>query len=158
MTNAYKIFLCATLLFFTEGAVLAQTRFSAKVLTGVNLSQIDGDRQQGYRKRGLSLGLNGSIFIAPDFDVSTELWYNQKGADYKKPAGFGEFPSTISLNYSEVALLFNYHFLPNRTEQYYTQSLHVGLSYGRLLGSSTAIFKDNQPLTQLETEVTSRSP
>lgn len=157
MDYIYRIFIMAFLLFFTEEGT-AQARFKATALAGINMSQIDGDKQQGYRKAGVSLGLNGSVFIRPDFDVSAELLYNQKGA---KPNSNGTTISdskyslgTFSFHYSEVALLANYYYNPNKSKTYYTQSLHVGLSYGRLLKSSISIIKNNVPFTQLESEVT----
>ena len=157
MNNVFKTIIVAFFLFFTEGGI-AQTRFKAAVMAGINQSQIDGDKQQGYRKSGVSLGLNGSIFIRPDFDVSTELLYNEKGAKPSENQINKEVKSysTFSLRYSEIALLANYYYAPNRERTYYTRSFHVGLSYGRLLKSATSIVQKNLSVPKLESEISSQ--
>ncbi len=148
MKNYLETITIAFFLLFTEGG-FAQARFKAAAFAGVNFSQIDGDRQQGYRKVAASLGLNGSIYIRPDFDISVELLYNQKGSK-PNPDDKGKQNitlNTFSLDYSEVALLLNYHYGPNNLKTYYTRFLFAGLSYGRLLKSSATIIRNNQPLT-----------
>ena len=154
MNNVYSIIIVALSTLFTEG-VMAQNRFKATVMGGLNMSQIDGDKQQGYRKPGLSLGLNGSIFIRPNFDISTELLYNQKGAKPKATAVFNpkDLYSTLTYHYSEVALLGNYYFNPNNARSYYKNSIHIGFSYGRILKSSIKITQNNLPFTALEADV-----
>ncbi len=156
MRNYLKTIILSSFLFFTEG-VFAQARFKAAALVGINLSQIDGDHQQGYRKRGVSLGLDGSIYIRPNFDISTQLLFNQKGA---QPSRENKNTHNLALNYfslyySEVALILNYHFFANPTKQYYTRSFFIGLSYGRLLKSTTTVILNNQPLTALADKVQS---
>ncbi|MBL7817924.1 MAG: PorT family protein [Saprospiraceae bacterium] len=157
MNYAVKIIFVASLLFFTEGAV-AQARFKAMAFAGVNLSQINGDKQEGYRQKGVSLGLNGSIFLRHDFDISTELLYNTRGArpdrNYLGQPNINY--STFKLHYSEVALLLNYHYHLSGSRNYYTQCLTAGVSYGRLLKSQTSIIRDNVPFTALENEVSSK--
>ena len=157
MNYVYKTIIVAFFLLFTEGGI-AQARFKASAFAGFNKSQIDGDKQEGYRKSGLSLGLDGSIFFRPDFDVSTELMYNVKGAkpDLDGNSQAANNHSAFSFRYSEVALLGNYYYRPNASKTYYTQSIHVGLSYGRLLRSSTTIIKNNLPSEKLESEVTNK--
>ncbi len=155
MNYAYKTLIVVFCVFFTEGG-FAQTLFKAAAIVGVNLAQIDGDRQQGYRKPGVSLGLDGSIYIRPDLEISTQLLYNQKGSKPSPDATGGTINtiySTFSLDYSEIALLLNYHFRPNGSRTYYLNSIYAGLSYGRLLKSSTTFIRNNQPYTTLENEV-----
>ena len=162
MNNNYKTFIVAFLLFFTEGRVVAQTRFKATALAGINFSQIGGDKQEGYRQRGVSLGLGGSLYLRPDIEIGTELLYNVKGAkpNTEIPAnGLGfdnNYFSTFSLAYSEIALFSNFHLSPNFEKKYYKRSFLVGLSYGRLLKSSTSIIKYNTRLTAFETAVSSQ--
>jgi hypothetical protein len=152
MNSNYKIIILLLFLFFTEG-VVAQRRFRATALAGLNLSQIDGDRQDGYRKAGLSLGLNGGIYINPAFDISTELLYNQRGAVPNKDFALTETRSKFSFQYGEVALLANFYLRPNAAKTYYQRSVHLGFSYGRLLKSSTSISVQNASLPLLETEL-----
>lgn len=159
MNNICKILMVALLLFFTEGDIFAQGHFKATALAGINFSQIDGDQQEGYRKPGVSLGLCGSIYIRPDIEIGTELLYNAKGAIPNSgiPAnglGFDDkYFSRFSLNYSEISLFGSFHFKPNFVKKYYARSLQFGLSYGRLLKSSTSIIKYNTPVTSLETTI-----
>lgn len=150
-----EIFAIALSLFFTEGGI-AQARFKATTFAGINFSQIDGDRQQGYRHVAGSLGLEGSIYIRPDFDISVQLMYNQKGA---KPNPEDKNRQNITLNtfaldYSEVALLFNYHYGPSSLKTYYTQAIFAGVSYGRLLKSSASIVQNNQLLEPFSASLT----
>ncbi len=154
--NYHKIITLISFLFFTEGG-FAQARFKAAAFAGINFSQIHGDRQQGYRKLGASLGLNGSIYIRPDFDISTQLLFNQKGSQPSRDNKntYNLALNYFSLNYSEVVLMFNYHFYPNLTKKYYTRSFFVGLSYGRLLKSTTTVTLNNQTLTAFADKVQS---
>jgi hypothetical protein len=155
MKALYKIIFLAFFLLFTEG-VTAQARFKATAFAGINLSQIDGDKQDGYRKRGLSLGINGSIFINPAFDISTELMYSTKGASLTGNINADQpnnYFSTFDLKYSEIALLTNFYLRPNLDRTYYTRSVHMGFSYGRLLQSATSIYKGNQVATKIESDI-----
>jgi hypothetical protein len=158
MHALYKIIILSCCLLFTEG-VIAQARFKATVSAGLNMSQIDGDAQDGYRKPGLSLGLNGSVFINPAFDISTELLYSEKGAKVTGNINADQrntYFSNFTLKYSEIALLANFYLKPNATKTYYRRSVHMGFSYGRLLQSSTAIFRGNQRATKIESDVVSQ--
>jgi Outer membrane protein beta-barrel domain len=155
MNAFYKIIILAFFSIFTEG-VTAQPRFKATVFTGLNLSQIDGDKQDGYRKPGLSLGINGSIFINPAFDISTELMYNVKGAALSGTINADQrntYFSTFDLKYSEIALLTNFYLRPNSAKTYYTRSVHMGFSYGRLLQSDIAIYRGNQVMPAIQSDI-----
>jgi hypothetical protein len=155
MNALYKIILFVFCLLFTEG-VTAQARFKATAFAGINLSQIDGDKQDGYRKPGLSLGLNGSIFINPAFDISTELMYSVKGAALSGNLNADQrntYFSTFDLKYSEIALLTNFYLRPNSAKTYYTRSVHMGFSYGRLLQSDIAIYRGNQAMPMIQSDI-----
>ena len=95
MRRYFKTITLVSFLFFTEGGY-AQARFKASAFAGINLGQIDGDRQQGFRKLGASLGLDGSIYLRPDFDISTQLLFNQKGA---QPSSDNKSTHNLALNY-----------------------------------------------------------
>jgi hypothetical protein len=145
MNYVYSIVLVALFCLNTEG-VSAQNRFKASVMTGLNFSQIHGDNQDGYKKKGVNLGLIGSMVIKPDFEICTELLYNEKGtsAGSLSPYRRDHFYSNISLKYSEMALLAHYFFRPQIADNYYKQSLKIGVSYGRLLKSQTDISINQQ--------------
>jgi hypothetical protein len=125
-------------------------------MAGINFSQINGDVQDGYQKKGPSLGLTGSVVVSPDFEICTELLYNEKGAKPNSNKGFqvDNYYSTFSLKYSEVALLAHYFFKPKIAENYYEQSLKIGFSYGRLIKSQTNIIQNHIAATTLEQYLT----
>ena len=157
MENVYKFFLVACICFITEGGI-SQNRFKAGAMVGINMSQIDGDKDEGYRQPGLLLGLNGGFFINPNFDISTQLLYNEKGAKPNPDAApkpdfnYGNF----SFKYSEIALLANFHYDANNAKNYYRQSIHVGFSYGRLFKSITVITRNNTPNLEFQDDLVSK--
>jgi hypothetical protein len=140
---------------YTEG-VIAQSLFRATAIGGVNLSQVDGDLQQGYRKKDISVGLSCAAIIRPDFDVSLELFYNPQGA---KPASEGSNQTSklfadMSLHYADVIGLFNFHSIPLKSRSFYRQTIKLGFSYGRLLKSDINIrYNGRIPLEEYDKEL-----
>lgn len=136
---------------YTEGAQAQQNRFRATLISGINLSQIDGDLQKGYRHQAYNIGLSSAIIFKPNFDISLEAFYNQKGA---RPSPQGtqtsRINSSIDLNYADIVGLFNFHAFPHRSKEFYTQTIKIGFSYGRLLSSHTDIKYNNIRLTEYE--------
>ena len=135
---------CSCLL--ANATLRAQTEqhFRAGVAAGVNLSQIEGDAQQGYHKIGASIGVKGAYCFKPNFDLSAELLYNARGTrdnpfDDPYAADNKQLRLKANLNYADVLLAANFHFAPDKDNNYYRQSLQVGVSYGRLLSSSVAV-------------------
>lgn len=147
-------FLSIFLALNTEGGY-AQSRFRATVIGGINLSQIDGDLQQGYRKKDVCFGLSSAYIFKPDFDISLEAFYNPRGA---KPASLIDSPmelyrTRIDLKYADVAALFNFHGYPHRSKLYYIQTLKFGVSYGRLLKSDVEMLKGTTRNTEYEQQI-----
>jgi Outer membrane protein beta-barrel domain len=151
MNNLYAIIFIAFFSVHTEGS-FAQNRFKASLMAGLNMAQIKGDLQDGYKKKGASLGLIGSMILSPDFDICTELLYNEKGAAPGQISDLSprSFYSNISLKYSEMSLLAHYFFKPLVEQNYYQQSIKIGVSYGRLLKSETSISQNNIALKTIE--------
>jgi Outer membrane protein beta-barrel domain len=148
-----RISCLALSLFLCTEVIQAQSRFRATVIGGVNLSQIDGDLQQGYRKKNLSVGLSCAAVFKPDLDVSAELFYNPRGA---RPSPEGSPQSsklfaTMNFQYADAVMLFNFHSFPHKTKDFYRQTLKLGFSYGRLLKSGIDI-KYNGRVAQTEYE------
>lgn len=125
----------------------AQQRFTGGLFAGVNLAQIDGDFQQGYRKKMFGGGIRAAMIINRKFDIGTELMYNGKGAQPSASDISSRNPNFyMTMHYAEAALTANFHF--DQTEQGYNQkTVQIGLSYGRLLSSSNEISK----FTKLDT-------
>ncbi len=152
---AQIVFLTIIIFCYTEGGA-AQSRFRATIIGGVNLSQIDGDIQQGYRKKNVNIGLSCAAVFKPDFDISLEAFYNPRGA---KPVSSGDFQgsklhATMNLQYADVVGLFNFHSFPHRSKDFYRQTLKLGFSYGRLLKSQVDVkYNGRLSLTEYEQEL-----
>ena len=130
-----------SLIFWFSTTVSAQNRFAGGVFAGVNLTQIDGDFQQGYNKRMFGGGIRAAMILTKNFDIGTELMYNGKGA---KPSDSDKSSRTpnfyMTMHYAEAALMANFHF--DQTEEgYNSKTIQIGLSYGRLLNSKVEILK-----------------
>jgi hypothetical protein len=136
--------LCLLFILFAPLWVQAQkytSPFKAGVTAGVNLTQIDGDEQFGYNRRGYNFGLRGAMIIRKNMDISTELLFSQRGTE---PGSTEKAKNKrtiyVALNYAEVPFLFNFFY--DRSEiGHYRWNLYGGLSYGRLLKSQTKILK-----------------
>ena len=73
--------------------------FRASVAAGINLSQIEGDGQQGYTKIGASIGAKGAYCFKPNFDMSAELLYNSRGTrSISKNSGTSALENGNALN------------------------------------------------------------
>ncbi len=132
------------LLFFAQNTLLAQkysSLFKAGATAGVNLSQIDGDEQFGYKKKGFNFGLRGAVILRKDMDISTELLYSKRGAEPStNEQAKNKRLAYITLHYAEVPFLFNY-FYDKSEFGHYRWNFYIGMSYGRLLKSETTILK-----------------
>jgi hypothetical protein len=126
--------------------------FRASIAAGTNFSQIGGDGQAGYHKIGAAIGVKGAYCFKPNFDISAELMYNSRGSrnnPFKPKATYldKDVQLKAELNYADIALAANFHFMPNENYTFYRQSLQVGLYYGRLLSSKISanrgIFRDD---------------
>jgi hypothetical protein len=141
--------------FHTEGGYAQQSRFRATAIGGVNLSQIDGDFQEGYRRKNVCIGLSSAVIFRPDFDISLEAFYNPRGAQ-PLPEGTTQqtrYRTTIDLKYADVVALLNFHAFPHKSKLYYVQSLKIGMSYGRLLNSSVAMRYNNLSFAEYEQQI-----
>lgn len=130
-----------TCFYFISTTLSAQQRFTGGLFAGMNFAQIDGDLQQGYRKKMFGGGIRAAMIINRKFDIGTELMYNGKGAQPSatdKASRNANFYMTM--HYAEAALTANLHF--DQAEGGYNQkTVQIGLSYGRLLSSSNEISK-----------------
>ena len=132
------------LFIFVQTALFAQkysSPFKAGATIGLNFTQIDGDEQFGYNRKGLNFGLRGAVILRKDMDISTELLYSERGA----LPGNNEKTATkrtinIGLKYADVPFLFNYYY-SKADDGHYRWNLYIGVSYGRLLRSQTSITK-----------------
>jgi hypothetical protein len=141
--RTWQLFLIigALLLCGTQSAEAQRRRFAPKqrfhigVITGVNLSQVDGDGTAGYNKRGVTAGLQGIALLTPRLNLVTELLYTQKGSqiDYKDVV-YSRNKRLLSVNYAEVPFLLRMKLLPVDTELKQIE-LDIGFSFARLVHS-----------------------
>jgi hypothetical protein len=121
----------------------AQNRFTGGVFGGVNFAQIDGDFQQGYRKKMFGGGIRAAMILGRNFDIGTELMYNGKGALPSQTDKSSRNPNFfMTMHYAEAGLMANFHFDQNEAG-FNQKTIQIGLSYGRLLQSTNEISKLN---------------
>lgn len=77
-------------------------RFSATILAGINLAQMDGDGVAGYKKIGANVGARGGITFSRRIELSLEILYSQKGSFERKMTDVH-----YDLHYVEVPLEIN---------------------------------------------------
>lgn len=115
-------------LLFNETAV-AQQRFKAGLIFGLNAAQLNGDDSAGYNKLGLNGGLRGTAMLRDKMDLVIEMLYSQRGS-YEK---FINGDMEIDLRYIEVPVMISYKDWYKEDEDYYKVQAVAGFSYARLL-------------------------
>jgi hypothetical protein len=122
----------------TAGAQVPKSPFKAGAWVGMNLSQVDGDLQFGYDRKGIAGGLRGGIALHRNWEVATELLFSQRGAapeERNGPKGM-----YIDMTYAEVPFMLRYHYYPD-AKLSTRWDLYAGFSYSRLLRSRTRAFE-----------------
>jgi Outer membrane protein beta-barrel domain len=110
-----------------------------------------------YNKFGLSVGLKGFVIIKPQFDISAELFFNQKGASYTGSTNISDnktLYAQFTHNYADVLFLANFNINPNNAETHYRHTFHTGVSFGRLVNSKTSVQRGTLFLNELEQKIT----
>jgi len=99
----HKIFLIVVVSIFY--IPLNAQRFNGGILTGINASQIDGDRLAGYHKAGLLFG----VFVNTDFNEKIggqlEIKYSAKGSSTAIDAAN---KLKVRLNYIDIPVLITF--------------------------------------------------
>ncbi len=122
------IFFC---LIFHE-TTIAQQRFRAGLIFGLNAAQLNGDDSAGYNKLGLNGGLRGTAMLRDKMDLVIEMLYSQRGSFERFVVG----DQKISLNYIEVPVMVSYKDWYQEEGDYYKVQAVGGFSYARLLNAS----------------------
>jgi hypothetical protein len=144
-----------TLLFllFSFSLMAQNSPFKAGATVGLNLAQVDGDKEFGYQKKGLTLGLRGGIVINQRLEILTELLYNFKGAQPTLQEKATLEPLvTLDLHYADIPILAKFSFGQSE-DDYYKWNVYGGLSYGRLLRSNINILKRNGNMDTVNTTI-----
>ena len=101
------------------------------MLSGLSLSQIDGDNMQGYDHSGYFGGLRSSAIITEKFEFQIELLYNRRGSENKGRHTLMKTRS-IKADYAEINLLLAIKDWYNPFRKLYRLQLFGGASLGRL--------------------------
>ncbi|MAZ93404.1 MAG: hypothetical protein CMF58_03220 [Lentimicrobiaceae bacterium] len=133
MIKYLTITLFSLFILCTNSSVYSQI-IKGKAILGINLTQIEGDEVNGFKKPGIQIGAGALIPFKKKWDVSMEVLFNQKGAkegkQYIDTIATGEVLTgeyKLRLNYVEVPLLV--HF----TDKDFI-TIGAGFSWGRLVG------------------------
>lgn len=111
--------------------------FEAKLIGGLNASQLEGDNLSGFNKVGIHAGL-GIIYPLPKNAVSVELLFNQKGSSAKANINTGTLRQNTNLNYVQIPILYHINSWYNEGEEYYQIDINAGLYAARLFGVSSS--------------------
>lgn len=142
---------------------LVAQRFNAGAVLGVNFSQIDGDYQFGYHKKGLSAGAKAIAYLSPLMELNVDLLYSQRGA---KPSKRKPDIVQMNLNFVETIFLLNFK-VPKPEEEAVSKKrrkkrqlnafiplqIHTGISVGRLIQSEVVEIQSPSFLQFVEQEV-----
>ena len=97
------------------------------LITGLNLTQVDGDEVFGYHKAGLQFGAAALIQFDKKWSLSLENVFNQKGArQHARYTDSLDGSYRLRFNYVEIPLMFHYTDKDRIT-------VGAGFSYGRLV-------------------------
>lgn len=121
-------------------SVQSQT-FSAMLVGGFNLSQVDGDKLGGFNKIGFNTGARVSAQLSERFHLSTEFLFSQQGASRVPTDDISSPYDKIRLNFVEVPVMINYSD--------WKILASAGVSYNRLINYE--VISDNgEDITELE--------
>ena len=112
-------------------------RFTIGGMTGITLSQIDGDDLQGYSKKGLLIGLRSNAVINDRLQISIELLFNRRGSKSKDYNDLRAKKRQITTDYAEMNFLFNYKDWYNPFKKLYRMEFYGGVGIGQLFKTAT---------------------
>lgn len=101
--------------------------FKGEVISGINFTQVDGDELFGYKKVGFTGGLGVVTHITPNFTISLETLFSQKGSRQNRNVDSLGGKYLLRLNYTEVPIILQY------TDKKIA-SIGLGVSWNRLVG------------------------
>lgn len=122
-----KIALSLLLLCVFHSIVFAQS-IKGGLITGFNMTQVDGDEVYGYHKYGLNAGALAIVPVNDKFSFSLEILFNQKGS-YQRPWQMYDSANgayKLILDYLDVPVLFQF-------EDKKVIKFGAGFSWGRLV-------------------------
>ncbi|MEN0005952.1 MAG: outer membrane beta-barrel protein [Bacteroidota bacterium] len=105
-----RILACAIIILSCSVTMQAQQRFRASIMAGGNLSQIDGDRLQGYNRIGLNVGAKVAAMLTDTgrWQLSLEINYSQRGSSSTPTDDPNSIYESIRLNTVEVPVMVHF--------------------------------------------------
>lgn len=105
-----------------------ESLFKALFSAGVNICQVDGDNESGYKKAGANVGVGTLVKFHKNVSVSLELLYSMKGArpKYNTLADGSKNYFDITYDYIDLPLSLNVH-----DKKFVMAS--AGLSFGTMM-------------------------
>ena len=123
-------------------------KFTAAAALGMNLAQVDGDNELGFKKPGVVVGASVAYVLHPRWNVGLEMLFSQRGSnDPTDRDGNGQ---TYYSEYNYVELPFFVKFQDWKAEdkkghRYMKIFAQVGVSYSRLFGGTLKVNGVPQP-------------
>jgi hypothetical protein len=117
---------------------VAQQRFKAGIIGGLNASQIQRDDVGGYNRLGVQGGLRAVAVVTNRTDLLFEILYSQRGS-YDKLGSPKCYNGAleISTKYIEVPVMVTFKDWLDEEDDFYKIQVSGGFSYGRLLSASS---------------------
>lgn len=137
----YRIALLGLLLALLSASGLNAQTFSAMLVGGFNLSQIDGDKLGGFNRIGFNTGARVSARLSDRWHLSTEFLYSQQGASRVPTDDISSQYDKIRLNFVEVPVMINFSD--------WKILASAGVSYNRLINYEV-ISLTGEDITELE--------
>jgi opacity protein-like surface antigen len=107
--NMNKIAFIIILLFKIALSSNAQDKkFKLVLITGMNASQVNGDKLGGFDKIGLLAGAGISREVSKKLGWQFEILYSEKGSKDVAGANNLQLDTLFKFNYIEIPILFNY--------------------------------------------------
>lgn len=134
----FVILVCCLVL---GGMSLSGQTFSAALVAGGNLSQIDGDKLVGFHQLGLNTGARVAARFSDRWSMSLEMLYSQQGARRVRNDDPSSIYDDIRLNFVEAPVMINFSD--------WKILASAGVSYARLINFQT-IDIAGEDITDLE--------
>lgn len=103
-------------------------RFGIAAVAGINLAQIDGDNQRGFKKVGFVGGVRSIVNFENKWKLHAEILYSQRGASPSDDRNI-----SMDLNYIETPIYISYQIA--KYEKGGAYRAYAGASYGKLFSN-----------------------
>lgn len=112
-------------------------RFAAAGILGMNLAQVDGDSEIGFRKPGIVAGASVAYVLHPRWHLGFEMLFTQRGSSDPTDRNFNNQILNMRFNYVEVPVFIRFQDWKAEDKkggEYMKIFAQTGISYARLFG------------------------